>query len=214
MDIAPNTPSAIGHDPDAPNHHAHHPGFTGLSGLAGALSMIRGRDGDADLAADLIGLRAGDRLVDIGCGPGVAARTAVGRGAQVIAVDPAPVMLRTARLLDPRGRVDLRAGVAEALPVEDGWATAVWTLASVHHWPDVDGGIAEARRILGAGGRFLAVERRIEPSASGLASHGWRDEQATSFARRCEQSGFMRTEVLERHGRRGRTLAVLAHVPA
>ena len=201
-------------DPHAPNHHAHHPGFSGLAGLVGALAMTWGRGDDATLAAELVGLRAGDRLVDVGCGPGSAARHAVGGGAEVIAVDPAPVMLRTARALD-RGRgVDLRSGAAEALPVDDGWATAVWTLASVHHWPDVFGGVAEALRVLAPGGRFLAVERRVEAGASGHASHGWRDEQAVSFARRCEEAGFERVEVLERPGRRGPTLAVLAHRPA
>ncbi len=197
-------------DPDAPNHHAHHPGFSGVLGLVGALSMLVGRDEDAKLAAELIELEAGDRLVDVGCGPGVAARRAAALGAEVVGVDPAAVMLRTARVLGGGRRVDLRPGRAEDLPVADGWASALWALATVHHWPDVDGGIAEARRVLALGGRLLAVERRVEPGALGHASHGWREEQAESFARRCEEGGFARVEVRSRQGRRGAILAVLA----
>ena len=61
--------------------------------------MTIGRDGDARLAAELTELTAGDRLVDVGCGPGAAARFAAGRGARVTGVDPAPVMLDVARRL-------------------------------------------------------------------------------------------------------------------
>jgi SAM-dependent methyltransferase len=197
-------------DPHAPNHHAHHRSFDGLFGVVGALSMVVGRGEDAALAAELIRLRAGDRLVDVGCGPGPAARHAAGLGAEVIGVDPAPVMVLVARMGDPRGRIDLRLGAAESLPVADGWASAVWTLASVHHWADVDAGIAEALRVLAPGGRLLAMERRIEPGATGHGSHGWRDEQAASFARRCEAAGFAHASVHERPGRRGASLAVLA----
>src|SRR4051812_23673785 len=90
--------------PSVPNHHADHAGFSGLSGLVAALSMIGGRDGDARLAARLSGVEPGDVGVDIGCGPGVAARHAAGLGARVIGVDPAPVMLRVARLLTRRSQ--------------------------------------------------------------------------------------------------------------
>src|SRR5690606_26759772 len=110
------TPGAPDPDPDpgavpdrvVPNHHAHHPGFSGVIGLLGALSMAVGRDAAAQLAARRAGVGPGDRLVDVGCGPGRAARLAARRGATVIAVDPATVMLRTARLLGPRAAVDWR----------------------------------------------------------------------------------------------------------
>src|SRR4051812_41068912 len=80
-----------------PNHHAHYAGFSGAAGLVAALSMSVGRDRDARLAARLSGLGPGDVVIDIGCGPGVAARHAASLGAKVIGVDPASVMLRVAR---------------------------------------------------------------------------------------------------------------------
>ena len=162
-----------------PNHHADYPGFSGPGGLLAALSMLVGRGPVARMAADLVGVTPGDRVVDIGCGPGAAAREATRRGAQVTGVDPASIMVRVARWSTPPGTsVAWAEGVAEALPLPDGSATVVWSLAAVHHWADIDQGLAEAYRVLSSGGRLLAVERRVRPGASGHASHGWTEAQA------------------------------------
>src|SRR5260370_28657455 len=103
--------------------------------------MVVGREGDARLVARLSGVRPGDVVVDVGCGPGVAARHAARLGASVIGVDPAPVMLRVARLLSRRSD-DVRyvEGAAEAVPVADVSASVMWSIATVHHWADVDTG--------------------------------------------------------------------------
>src|SRR5262249_61286548 len=76
-----------------------HSPFSGVVGVVAALSMITGRENDARLAEKLSGLAPGEVVVDIGCGPGAAVRRAARLGATAIGVDPAPVMLRTARLL-------------------------------------------------------------------------------------------------------------------
>ena len=39
-------------------------------------------------------------------------------------------------------------GVVEAIPLQDGSASIVWSIATVHHWGDIDGGLREARRVL------------------------------------------------------------------
>lgn len=175
----------------APNHHADHPGFAGPSGAALALLFALARGRAARVAAEMAGVGPGDRVVDVGCGPGTAVRVAARRGASGVGVDPAPVMLRTARLLSRPGRpVRWRRGTAEDLPVADGSATVWWSLATVHHWQDVAAGLAEAHRVLAPGGRLLAVERRIGPDADGLASHGWQDAQAEAFAAACRTAGF------------------------
>jgi ubiquinone/menaquinone biosynthesis C-methylase UbiE len=178
-----------------PNHHAHYPGFAGLCGLLAALSMIR-REGDARLVEQLIGLRPDDTVLDIGCGPGTAVRRAARLGATVTGVDPAPVMLRVARLLTrSTGLVRYLAGTAEALPVPDGSVSVVWAVASVHHWAGLDAALREARRVLRASGRLVAVERRTRPGARGHASHGWTDEQARAFTERCLEHGFANPHV-------------------
>ena len=195
-----------------PNHHASHPGFSGASGLLAAVSFLFGRDPAAQVAIELAQLRPGDRVVDVGCGPGIAARRARALGADVIGVDPAPVMLRVARVRwrSDRG-VAWRIGTAESLPVDDGWAQVVWSLSTVHHWADIDAGLAEARRVLAPGGRLVVLERRIQDTnAEGTASHGWTIEQSESFADICRRHGFSDVTAGV-HTARSAVLSVVAH---
>jgi ubiquinone/menaquinone biosynthesis C-methylase UbiE len=189
-----------------PNHHGHYPGFAGLTGYLAAATMVLGRQGDARLAERLSELAAGDRVVDIGCGPGIAVRHAARLDATVVGVDPAQVMLRVAHVLTGRSdKVRFIEGSAEALPLGDASMTVVWSIASVHHWADLDAGLREARRVLEPGGRLVAIERRTRPHARGLASHGWTDEQALAFVDHCRGQGFINARV-ERHDRRRRTV--------
>ena len=179
-----------------PNHHADHPGFSGPLGcLIGLTMVVTGRT-KARLAATAAAVSAGDHVVDIGCGPGTAARMAARRGARVTGVDPAPVMRRLARAFTPRrAPITWSCGTAENLPLSDGSATVVWSLATVHHWKDVNEGLAEARRVLAPGGRLLAIERQSRAGATGLASHGWTEPQAESFGALCRGSGFEKVRV-------------------
>jgi SAM-dependent methyltransferase len=197
-----------------PNHHADHPGFSGMSGLFAAAMFLIGRDRAAQLAIELSDLQPGERLVDVGCGPGTAVERARSHGARVIGVDPATVMLRVARTRwrsDPS--VDWRIGTAEALPVDDDWADVAWSLATVHHWADVDRALHEIRRVLTTGGRLVVLERRIEDiGAVGSASHGWVPEQADSFADACRRHGFTDVSVGAHPGTRRPILAVVARL--
>jgi ubiquinone/menaquinone biosynthesis C-methylase UbiE len=189
---------------DAANHHASYPGFAGATGLLAGLTMIVGRGGMARLAADLASVSSADRVVDIGCGPGSAVREAARRGSRVTGVDPAPVMLWLARKLtrDQPG-ITWAEAAAEDLGLAGGSATVVWSLATVHHWHDLDAGLAEAKRVLVPGGRLLAIERQVRPGARGLASHGWTEHQAADFADHTRAAGFVGVQVgSERSGRR------------
>lgn len=197
----------------APNHHGHHPGFSGFRGLVAAVAFTRGREPDAALAVRLAGLTAGDRLVDVGSGPGVAARRAASLGAEVVAVDPAPVMLRIGCLVNRAKRLRYAHGSAQALPVADGWASVVWSLATVHHWPDIDGALAEVCRVLAPAGRLVVIERHVADGAHGLASHGWTPAQADAFAARCEACGLSPTIDQHTDGNRGAALSVVALSP-
>ncbi|HWB66657.1 MAG TPA: class I SAM-dependent methyltransferase [Mycobacteriales bacterium] len=192
----------------APNHHADHPAFDGLLGYLAALSFLVGRGRVADLAISLADVGPRDDVVDVGCGPGVAARKAAVVASSVVGVDPSIPMLRIARAIARVGTgrssaVRWLEGTAESLPLDDDSATVVWSLATVHHWRDLEAGLAEARRVLRPGGRMLVVERHVAPGGRGYASHGWTESQAQSFAERCRQAGFT-TATVDQHrvGRR------------
>ena len=158
------------------------------------LSMLFCRGGMARTIADLAGLSANDVVVDVGCGPGAAARRARREGAaRVIGVDPSPEMLGFARRLTSLGRVDgvdFLEGSAESLPVDSASATVVWAVQSVHHWLDRGRGVKESLRVLAPRGRLLLMERAVAPGARGLAAHGLTDNQAGELARLIGHTGF------------------------
>ncbi len=172
------------------NHHADHPGFSGITAVLVGLILLARGGRTAKLAADLAAVSDGDRVVDLGCGPGSAVREAARRGAHAVGVDPSAAMLRLSRAFTRAAAVEWAEGTAEHAPLPDASATVVWSLATVHHWKDVEKGLGEARRLLAPAGRFVAIERQVDAAATGLASHGWTRQQAEAFASLCRAAGF------------------------
>jgi ubiquinone/menaquinone biosynthesis C-methylase UbiE len=200
--------------PLAPNHHHDFPAFSGLVGLVAGLTMIPGRGAVARFAADTVEVQPADHVVDIGSGPGVGAREAARRGAHVAGIEPAAVMRKLARLLTRRSyAIDWIDATAEVLPLGDASATVVWSVSTVHHWRDVDAGLAESARVLASAGRFLAIERRTHKGARGLGSHGWTDAQAHAFANMCRSHGFSDVNVDIASPSREALLVVTARKP-
>lgn len=188
---------------DPVNHHADQHHFGGPIGLFVGLAMFALGRTRARLVVDMADVSGSDRVVDIGCGPGNAVRAAAHRGASVIGVDPSRLMLGLARALTRDRTSSWVQGSAENLPLPDDSATVVWSAATVHHWADVTAGLGEVRRVLCPGGRFLAIERQVRPGATGLASHGWTDQQAALFAEHCRAAGFHDVRVETPTGGRG-----------
>ncbi|MEZ4238036.1 MAG: methyltransferase domain-containing protein [Myxococcota bacterium] len=195
-----------------PNHHADHPQFTGLWGLGmGLVFLSSSRGAIGELACKEAGIRKGDRLVDIGCGPGAAVRRALRRGVDsALGIDPAPWMLRLGRLFTRDPRAVWAEGFAEQLPAGDGAATVAWSLSTVHHWHDLEVGLREVHRVLAPGGRFVVLEAQVEPGAVGIESHGWYEAQAQSFVAACEAAGFGGVELHARRAGKAEMWAVKA----
>lgn len=197
----------------APNHHAHYRHFGGPFGYLVGLVMIVGRGRDARLVADLASVGPDDVVLDIGCGPGTAARHAASLGAAVIGLDPSRPMLRLAslisRLRSTAGDLEWRQGAAETMDLPAGSVSVCWSIAAVHHWQDLDAGLDRVEHVLTPGGRFLAVELRSEPGATGLAAHGWTAGQAELFASMLSDRGFTDVEI-SNHKLRRRTVVVAA----
>lgn len=177
-----------------PNHHAHYRQFGGLFGYLAGLTMIVGRGRDARLVADLASVGPGDVVLDIGCGPGTAARQAAARGARVVGLDPSAPMLRLAQLISrfrsTAGTLEWRQGAAESMDLPPESVSVCWSIAAVHHWQDLDAALDRIEQASAPAARFLAVEKRTEPGATGNASHGWTADQAKLFASILTERGF------------------------
>jgi SAM-dependent methyltransferase len=102
----------------------------------------------------------GRRTLDIGCGEGRLARDLVARGHRVVAVDASATMVRLAREAD--ASLLLARADGAALPLADGCADLIIHFMSLQDIDDMPGAIAEAARVLGAGGRLcLAIVHPI-----------------------------------------------------
>ena len=61
----------------------------------------------------------------------------------VVAVEPSATMIAQR----PAGAAPAVRGVAESLPLADGCVDAAMAILTIHHWTDLDAGLAELRRI-------------------------------------------------------------------
>jgi ubiquinone/menaquinone biosynthesis C-methylase UbiE len=133
------------------------------------------------------GPRAGLRVLDVGCGPGAAVRRAADAGADAIGVDPSPAMVDIATRRSRRHpTARFAVGHAADLPVDDAGVDVVWTIASLHNWPDVAAGLSELRRVLAPGGRLLVGERRLRSPGG----HGMSPDEAADLCHELEEHGF------------------------
>jgi ubiquinone/menaquinone biosynthesis C-methylase UbiE len=110
-----------------------------------------GRYGPA-LAGELMGIArvsAGQRALDVGCGPGALTRAlsaTLGRD-RVSAVDPSETFVEACARRHPG--VDVRLGGAEALPFPDGRFDMTLSQLVVNFIPDAPAGVADRRRVTG-----------------------------------------------------------------
>jgi arsenite methyltransferase len=114
----------------------------------------------------------GERVVDVGCGAGIDSLIAgrmVGPSGAVIGVDMTPAMLARARAsasaMGAR-HVEFREGLAEALPVPDGWADVVISNGVLNLFPDKPAGLGEMARVLRPGGRLQVGDILVQKPVS------------------------------------------------
>lgn len=101
-------------------------------------------------------------VLDVGCG-GAQGLLRVARShpqLRVCALDLSPTLVaRAARRMRPLGaRARAVEGSALDLPFDDGAFAAVWSMASLKHWPDRLRGLREVVRVTKPGGPFCVVE--------------------------------------------------------
>lgn len=110
-----------------------------------------------ELARSLIAetrVRSGQRVVDVGCGPGALAAElveVVGAG-NVAAIDPSPSFVEACQARLPG--VEVRVGAAEALPYDDRTFDAALAQLVLNFMTDAETGVREMARVTRRGGRI------------------------------------------------------------
>lgn len=162
---------------------------TAAGGFVRPDTYDRGRPGYPVAAVDALELGPGMRAADLGCGTGKLTQMLTGAGAEIVGIEPLPLMLETFRKNLPD--VDVLSGTAEAMPVADQTFDVV-VCASAFHWFDHARATPEIHRVLVPGGRlaivwnrrdelggwaheFWQITERYRGDTPGYRTSGWRD---------------------------------------
>lgn len=110
---------------------------------------------------DAVGARAGWRILDAACGPGLVTAALAPLAREIVAFDLTPEMLDKARQRCAAAGLDnvvFRQGSVTELPFPDGSFDAVATRLSIHHFAEPVRPLAEMARVLRSGGRFVVAD--------------------------------------------------------
>jgi ubiquinone/menaquinone biosynthesis C-methylase UbiE len=121
---------------------------------------------------DLMDIQPSDRILDVGCGGGMAVKLMAQRATSgfVAGVDYSAEMVEqaTKRNADAvrRGQAEIKVGDAGNLPYPDASFDKVSGIETFYFWPDPMAGLREARRVLKPGGQItIAMEMSREAKA-------------------------------------------------
>ena len=117
------------------------------------------------LIVSALDLHNGDRVLDLGCGPGIHSRPLARRVSRgwVVGIDLSRAMLQRAALLAERERVDnlrLVRAHAERLPLASSSVKAACCCGALHLFPDATAALREVHRVLAPGGRLALAAFR------------------------------------------------------
>ena len=111
---------------------------------------------------EALALQPGERVLDVGVGPGLLAHamaTRVGETGHVAGIDLSePMLALSRRRCEGQAWTEFQVGDAAKLPFPDRSFHAVVSTQVYEYVPDLDGALAEARRVLAPGGRLLILD--------------------------------------------------------
>ncbi len=108
----------------------------------------------APLFVEFVGVRDGEKVLDVGCGTGALSSTlaSMTRAANIVGIDPSAAFIQAARsqITDPRVTIEL--GDAQNLPYADASFDRCLALLIVNFIPDAPKAAKEMRRVTKSGG--------------------------------------------------------------
>ncbi|MGH9119208.1 MAG: methyltransferase domain-containing protein [Acidimicrobiales bacterium] len=164
------------------------------------------------LVREALAAHSGERILDVGCGPGFYAAELleqVGPDGRVVGVDQSEQMLALAeRRCAGNGTVAFRTGEATALPVDDETFDAALSVQVLEYVPDATAALAEMHRALRAGGRILVWDvdwatvswYSTDPARMARVLQAWDEHLAhpslpSTLAARLHSAGFADIDV-------------------
>ena len=156
------------------------------------------------IAAELLAVRAGETVLEVGCGHGrTLARLAGAPRAYLAGIDPSEVMVRLARKrMRPwidAGRADVSLASSTKIPHADGRFDAALAVHVVYFWKQPLADLREIRRVLRPGGRLLLGYRpRDEQALAALPATVYTLRSVEEIKKLLAESGFVEMHSSER----------------
>jgi SAM-dependent methyltransferase len=169
-----------------------------LGHVAGWIMAARGSNRERTLRSiDLLGVRPGDRVLEIGFGPGVSIRALAERAApgRVVGIDHSATMLRQARRRNAAavrgGRVELQLAAVEDLPRFAEPFDRILAVNCVMFWREPAARFRELRERLAPRGRIAVTYQPRHPGASDADAR----RKGAELAALLGQTGFVQIRV-------------------
>jgi ubiquinone/menaquinone biosynthesis C-methylase UbiE len=162
-----------------------------------------GRDKLIELAAPA----PGENVLDVGCGTGtlaIALGSKVAPG-EVHGIDASPEMIEVAdeKAAKVDSDIDFQIALIEAIPFPDASFDLVTSSLMLHHLPDdlKCTGLAEIRRVLKPGGRFLAMDLATESHSPlghllSIFGHARGESMVDKLVPMLKDAGFSQVEAI------------------
>jgi ubiquinone/menaquinone biosynthesis C-methylase UbiE len=166
---------------------------TQLGNPRGLLGRVIGRvifaKGNASIntwIVQLLTIQPTDRILEVGCGPGLAIQGFAARATQglVAGIDASPVMVQEARKRNAAaieaGYVEIQQGNASMLPYTDASFDTVIAIHVIYFWSDPVATLQELCRVLRPGG-LVAIGFRIKEHMPRSTQKAFAQSGATTY---------------------------------
>jgi SAM-dependent methyltransferase len=157
--------------------------------LYGTRDVLRRRQ----LVHDALGAAPGERILDVGCGPGFYVAELlerVGSDGSVVGIDSSQPMLKVAAHRSEGHNVEFHEADATSLPVENASFDAALSVQVLEYVAEVPAALAEIFRALRAGGRLVVWDvdwatvslHTTDPARTGRVLRSWGRAPRASIA--------------------------------
>ncbi|MBM7619675.1 ubiquinone/menaquinone biosynthesis C-methylase UbiE [Bacillus tianshenii] len=126
----------------------------GIIGTYIGEKMVRQHKVETNFSLELMDVKKGDRILELGCGAGYAIRLISEKGLaeEIVGLDLSPTMIRSARVRNKKAINEKRVKLIQAnlniLPLQNETFNTVFSIQTIYFWTDIAATLSEIFRVL------------------------------------------------------------------